>query len=101
MPDSASVAEKVTWTGLMFQPLALAPGADAAVTSGGVLSRLIVTVVVAEPPGPVAVPEITWPAPSLGTTIGAGHDVALVQVKLIVGFTRCQPAPFADGVTVA
>src|SRR4051794_27230687 len=58
--DSASLAEKVTVTGLLFQPAALAAGEGEAITTGAVLSMFTVRLAVAVFPDlSVAVPEIT------------------------------------------
>ena len=73
-PESASEQVKVTVTLELFQPLALAAGDCAAVMTGGVLSRLTVTLAVAVFPAvSVAVPEMTWFAPSVLTTTGDGQ----------------------------
>src|SRR6185436_11452998 len=68
-PDSASVAAKVTVTGVVDHPLAGASGDRDAVTAGAVLSMLSVTLALAVLPARSrAVPEITWFAPSVDTT---------------------------------
>src|SRR5271163_1427816 len=60
IPESASEQVNVTVTLELFQPLALAAGDCTAVITGGVLSRLTVTLVVAvKPVVSVAVPEMT------------------------------------------
>src|SRR5439155_4731024 len=58
-PERLSVATKDTFTSVWFQPFELASGAWEAVTAGGVISKLMMTVVVAAfPARSVAVPEI-------------------------------------------
>src|SRR5438445_503018 len=57
-PDTASAAANVTTTGVLFQPFALAAGDRVAVTTGGVLSMLRVTLAVCVFPAlSAAVPE--------------------------------------------
>ena len=106
MPDSASVAEKVTVTGPLFQPLTFGGGAAAAVTTGLVLSTLRVTLALAVFPDlSVAVPETTCPAPSVLTTTGAGQvsmPAALSeQVNFTVTLPLFQPLELGMGVPLA
>jgi hypothetical protein len=59
---------------VLFQPAAFAGGAPEAVMCGELISRLIVTLVLAELPATsVAAPEIDWFAPSVLIVCGLGQ----------------------------
>ena len=63
---------KVTVTGVLFQPLLLGLGVAVAVIIGGVIPIFSVTfAVLVFPALSVAVPVMTWFAPSVLTTMGA------------------------------
>src|SRR6266568_5652313 len=102
MPDKASVHVKCVVTGVVFQPLLLAAGEGAAVTTGGVLATVRVTLVEAVLLArSTAVPVTTWPAPSAETTTGpvqfAMPEVASEHVKVTVTLVLFQPLPLAGG----
>lgn len=105
-PESASEQVKVTVTFELFQPLAFGAGDCSAVMIEGVLSRLIVTLVVAVFPAvSVAVPETTWFAPSVLTITGDGQVciglLPAVQVNVTVTFELFQPLAFGPGEATA
>src|SRR5262245_5140382 len=105
-PDSASVAAKVTATGPLFHPSALGSGDEMAVTAGAVLSRFTVTLAVAVLPDlSVAVPSITWPAPSMLTTRRAGQvaipEPSSAHTNFTVTLVRFQPVALGAGVATA
>src|SRR5439155_14126947 len=98
-PERVSVAENVTVTSELFHPFAFAAGDCAAVSTGGVLSRLMSTVAEAWLPAKsTALPVTTCFAPSLFTVTGDGHVrtplVISEQLKLTVTLELCQPAAF-------
>jgi len=67
-PLPPSTQENVTVISVLFQPAASGTGVAVAVILGGVLSLLTVTEMLALLPAlSVAVPEMTWPAPSVVT----------------------------------
>src|SRR5882672_4959852 len=104
--DSASVAEKLTTTGPLFQPSAFGAGADEAVTMGAVLSMFTVMLAVAVFPAlSIAVPEITWLAPSALTIVFAGQvlmpEPVSEQMNFTVTFVLFQPFALAAGVATA
>src|SRR5258708_3733541 len=75
IPDNTSRQLNVAVTAALFHPKALGGGTGVAVMLGAVLSRLMVTEVEAVLPArSVAVPWITWFAPSALTVTGAGQD---------------------------
>jgi len=76
IPDKVSSQVKLMMTSVLFQPLALEIGLIAGVITGAVLSRLIVTDVVwLLPASSVAVPVISWFAPSVVTVTGDVQSV--------------------------
>src|SRR3954467_13125248 len=104
MPDTLSIASKVTTTEPEFQPAAFAAGAAVAETNGGVWSMMTVTVVsVRFPALSTAVPITGWLAPSVGTVTGAGQmaipDSSSVHVNVTVTGVRFHPAAFGAGDT--
>ncbi len=103
-PDSESVTMPVT---VRSGAENRAPRVGEAIcTSGGVLSRLTVTLAVAELPAwSVAVPETVWPSPSVVTVTGSGQ-VAMplpvsLQRKVTVTSVLFQPAALGAGEAVA
>jgi len=105
IPLSGSEHPKLTVAPELFQPAASGGGAMVPEITGGVLSRLTVTEVVALFPAlSVTVPDTTWCAPSFVSKTGEGQDatplVLSKQVKLTVTFVLFQPAAFGAGLMV-
>jgi hypothetical protein len=101
-PESESAQANVTVTAVLFQPAAFGGGLCDAVTCGGVLSILRVTLVLAEFPAPsVAVPLMDWPTPSVVTVTGGGQttlaDAPPPHVNVTVTWVLFQPAAFGVG----
>src|SRR5713101_5658661 len=106
-PLSASPQVNVTVTIELFQPAASGGGLMVPEIAGGVLSRFTVRDAGAVfPARSVAVPEMTWLAPSVLTVIGDGQEatplVLSEHVKLNVTSELYQPAALggAEGFTV-
>ena len=90
----------------LTQPAAFGDGTTVAVIVGAVLSMSMVTVALAALPAlSVAVPVTTWPAPSVVTTRGAGHeaipDRSSAQTNVTVALPFSHPAAVGSGATVA
>ena len=105
-PDSESTQENTTSTSVLFQPLALGSGVRAPSITGGVRSRLIVTLVVeALPAISSATPVTIWFAPSATTVTGsvqlARPDSVSAHINSTVGETLCQPLAWGGGTTFA
>ena len=101
-PDRASVQEKLTVTGELFQPAKLGAGLWLALMVGGVLSILIGMLELAELPARSnAVPEAIWFSPSVLNKNDAGQtaipEVASLHRKLISTFVLFQPKAFGEG----
>jgi hypothetical protein len=108
IPDSVgwSWQLKVTVTAALFQPKLFAGGTALAAMVGGVLSRLMLIDVEAEfPARSVAVPLITWFAPSVLTVTDGGQDatpeVLSEQVKVTTTLELFQPKLSAAGAAEA
>jgi len=105
IPERLSVPVKVTVTFVLFQPAALACGATAAWTVGGVLSILIVgeVYVALLPATSVTVTAPATAAPSVASDNGLGTDVEATpertseEVKPIATLLLFHPAAFAAG----
>jgi len=100
-PESASEHAHDKLTGALYHPFALAGGTTPLI-DGGVLSTSSVRDAVAELPAlSSAVPEMTWPAPSVVTLTGAVHDatpdVESAHVKVTVASVLFQPFAFGAG----
>ena len=101
-PESASTASKATVTSALYQPFELGEDDAEAITVGGVLSRLMVTEVLALlPAASCATPVKTWFAPSAVTAISGGQTAMSEsrsrQKKASAASLRIQPAAFGSG----
>lgn len=103
-PESASVTVPRTSVGEIFN---VAPSAGSVTASrGAVLSTFSVTLVEAVLPAlSTTVPLTTWPAPSVPTTTGSGHDSmpdrASAQANVTVTSVWCQPAALGGAESAA
>ncbi len=107
MPERASLQAKLTVTGLLFQPAALAAGVREPTIIGMPLSMLMlprVTVAVL-PAWSEAVPETLWPLPSVETVTGAGQvstpERVSAQAKVTVTSVLFQPSGLASSTRAA
>jgi hypothetical protein len=105
MPESASVALKLTTTSPPYHPSAFAARSAAAATSGAVLSMLTDAGSVAVLPAlSVAVPTTIWSSPSVDTTRpglqDSMPDTASLHWNVTLTSSLCQPAALASGSSV-
>src|SRR6266481_8248071 len=105
-PESESLQVNVTFTSVLFQPAVLGAGVPVAETVGGVLSRLTLTVVLADlPASSLTVPVMGWSLPSVETITGGGHEprfeIEPVHWNVTVTSELFQPEPFGAGLTEA
>jgi hypothetical protein len=102
-PESASLEAPATGTFAVC--VTLASVGEAILTKGGVWSRLTVALALTElPTASVAIPVITWFAPSMLTICVPGHETGgapPVQTKLTVTGVLFHPAAFGAGATEA
>ena len=106
IPEPPSEQVKLTVTGALFQPFVLGGADRVAVMPGELLSIFNVTLVLAVFPALfTAMPETTWPAPSVLTTTGEGQvampELLSEQVKVTVTAVLFHPFEFAAGVATA
>src|SRR5512145_1729498 len=100
MPDVASVPEKATPSGRLYQPFASGPRSGTGTTPGSVLSSLIVTLFVIEVPSVMFQAEHVSFVPGVSTLSVVALQPSLcsapVYVQLTVTLLRYQP--FEPGV---
>jgi hypothetical protein len=106
VPLNESLQLNETITSELFHPAAVGDGLIEALMLGIVLSMFSVTAAVAVFPAlSVAVPEITWPAPSLLTITGDGHAAiplsASLHAYVTVTLELFQPKEFGVGIAIA
>src|SRR5439155_3441118 len=106
IPEPPSEQVKLTVTGALFQPFVFGGADRVAVMPGALLSIFSVTLVLAVFPALfTAMPETTWPAPSVLTATGEGHvampELLSEQVKVTVTAVLFQPLEFAAGAATA
>ena len=105
-PDKESEQEKLTVTLVLFQPAESGAGETPAVMTGGVLSMLTCTLSELVTPALfVAVPGITWFAPSAVTVTGDGQlltpTLASLHANVTVTLELFQPLALGAGLRVA